>query len=193
MPSLALVFDELDPQEVLIDVQNRRNHDGNREVLFDETVVQVEFLLDKLPVVVTVIPDIELSVKWKTFLGVIFFLHGKKNLEFLVGCRAKFLLKISEELVQELNDYLGVSDWWEYTYINDTLCVPDHLDLSLGVAPGVITKQGRDPATKVEDLAENGNVDGQSVLVTLKSLSTCFRVFCEFELRIVKTIVLIEL
>ena len=99
------VFDELDSQKVLVDVQNRRNHDGDGEVFFNETVVQVEFLLDKLPVVVTVIPDVELSVKWKTFLGMIFFLHGKKNLEFLVGGWAKFLLEVSEELVQELNDY----------------------------------------------------------------------------------------
>ena len=76
----------------------------------------------------------------------------------------------------------------ECAHINDTLCVPDHLDLSLVVAPGVITKQGRNPATKVEDLTENGNVDGQSVLVTLKSLSTCFWVFGEFELDIKRMI-----
>ena len=188
MPSLALVFDELDSQEVLVDVQNRRNDDGNGEVLFDETVVQVEFLLDKLPVVVTVIPDIELSVKWKTFLGVIFFLHGKKNLEFLVGGWAKFLLEVSEELKQQLNDHVRISVWWERAHINDTLCVPDHLDLSLVVAPGVITKQGRNHAAKIENLAENGNVDSQSVLVTLKSLSTCFRVFGEFELDIKRMI-----
>ena len=182
MPYSSFNRVELHTKEVLVDFQNSRHDHGDGEILLHEHIIQIEGLLNVLPIVVAVIPNVELSVKWKTFLGMIFFLHGKKNFEFLVGGWAKFLLEISEELKQQLNGHLRISVWWECAHINDTLCVLDHLDLSLVVAPGVITKQGRNPAAKVEDLAENGNVDGQSVLVTLESLSTCFWVFGEFEL-----------
>ena len=53
MPRLVVLdLDELDVEEVLVDLENGGHDDGDREVLLDKHVVEVESLLDVLAVVV---------------------------------------------------------------------------------------------------------------------------------------------
>lgn len=39
---VALDLYKLDPQEILVYIENGRNHDGNREILFDKGVVETQ-------------------------------------------------------------------------------------------------------------------------------------------------------
>lgn len=98
MPSRSLNFDEFDTKEVLVDLQDCRHDNRDREVLFDEHVIKVEGLLDILSVIVAVVPDVEFAVKWKAFLFVLFFLHGKEGLTLLDTDRTEFGLKIIQKL-----------------------------------------------------------------------------------------------
>lgn len=100
------MFDESDSQQVLVDIQDGRNDNGDGEVFLDEAIVQVKFFFDVLAVVVTVIPDIEVTIERKTFLGVLFLLYGEESFEFFVGGRAKFLLEVRKKL----HRFINVSD-----------------------------------------------------------------------------------
>ena len=53
MPRLVVLdLHELDVEEVLVDLEDSGNDDGDGEVLLDEHVVEVEGLLDVLAIVV---------------------------------------------------------------------------------------------------------------------------------------------
>lgn len=59
----VLDFDELDPEQVLVDIQDSGNNDSNGEVLLDFGVVQRQGFLDENAIEIAIVPDVELVVK----------------------------------------------------------------------------------------------------------------------------------
>ena len=101
MPSLALDFHELDAEEVLVDFEDGGDNLGDGEVLLDEGVIEVQTALDELPVVVPVIPEVELAVEGQALLVVLFLLERQEGVTILDADRTKLLLEICEELSRD--------------------------------------------------------------------------------------------
>lgn len=112
VPRLTLDLNEFDAKQVLVNLEDGRHDDSDREVLLHEHVVQVEALLNVLAVVVPVVPDVELAVKWEAFLLVLLLFHRKKYLALLQRDGAELLLEVCEEIVHVLRvlDHLDFSD-----------------------------------------------------------------------------------
>ena len=75
MPSLALDFHELDAEEVLVDLEDGGDNPGDGEVLLHKRVIEAQALLDKLAVVVPVVPEVELAVERQALLVVLLLLQ----------------------------------------------------------------------------------------------------------------------
>ena len=98
MPYSALDRVELHTKKVLVDFQNRRHNHGDREVLFYEHIVQVEGLLNVLPIVVTVVPEVEFPVIGKARFFMFLLLHFEEDGLLLLTHRSKLALQVIEEL-----------------------------------------------------------------------------------------------
>ena len=98
MPCLAFDLDKLHPEQVLVNVENGGDDLGNREVLFDEHIVEIEAALDKFAVIVPVVPKVELAVERQTLLVMFFLLQGKERLSVLETNRTELLFEICQEL-----------------------------------------------------------------------------------------------
>ena len=101
MPSLALDFDKLDAEQVLVDLEDRGYDNGDGEVLLHKRVVEVQALLDELAVVVPVVPEVELAVERQTLLVVLLLLERQEGVTILDADRTKLLLEICEELSRD--------------------------------------------------------------------------------------------
>lgn len=67
-------FLESNAKQVLIDIQNGWYDNCDREILFDEHVIEIQTTFDEFPVVVSIVPDIEFAVEWqaKFFMFLLF-------------------------------------------------------------------------------------------------------------------------
>ena len=99
MPRLVVLdLHELDVEEVLVDLEDSGNDDGDGEVLLHKRVVEAQALLDELAIVVPVVPEIELAVEWQALLLVLLLLECEEGIAVLDANWTKLLLKICEEL-----------------------------------------------------------------------------------------------
>jgi hypothetical protein len=73
----------LDTEKILIDVQNGRNNGRHREILLDSHIIQRKRFLDVFAVIVSIIPNVELAIKGKTFFFMLLFLEGKQSFTIL--------------------------------------------------------------------------------------------------------------
>ena len=101
MPSLALDFDELDAEEVLVDLEDGRYNLGDGEVLLHKRVVEVQALLDEFAIIVPVVPEVELAVERQALLVVLLLLKCQEGVAVLYTDRTKLLLEICEELSRD--------------------------------------------------------------------------------------------
>ena len=74
VPTFPLDLHELDRQQVLIDVDDLWDDNRHGEILLDQTFVQVQGRLDKLLIIVPIVPNIELAVKGVSLLRVLLLL-----------------------------------------------------------------------------------------------------------------------
>jgi hypothetical protein len=75
MPSATLHLHELDRQQVLVDLDDLRDDDRHGEILLDQRFVQVQGCLDKLLVIVPIVPDIELAIERVSLLDMFLLLE----------------------------------------------------------------------------------------------------------------------
>ena len=74
---------KLDTEKILIDVQDGRDNSRHREILLDSHIIQGESFLDVFAVIVSIIPNVKLAIKGKTFFFMLLFLEGKQNFAIL--------------------------------------------------------------------------------------------------------------
>jgi hypothetical protein len=98
VPGLSLHLYELDRQQVLVDLNDLRNDNRHGEILLDQPFVQVQGRLDKLLVVVPVVPDVKFAIEGVSLLCVFLLLELKQGLAILQTDRTEFLLQVVEEL-----------------------------------------------------------------------------------------------
>ena len=101
MPCLALDFDELNAEQVLVDLEDGGDNLGDGEVLLHKRVVEAQALLDELAVVVPVVPEVELAVERQAFLVVLLLLDRQEGVAVLDANGTKLLLEICEELSRD--------------------------------------------------------------------------------------------
>lgn len=68
------------------------------------------------------------------------------------------------------------------TDVNNTLCVLDHLDLSLVVRPSIVPKDCSDLLSKIKELLHDRNVNPQPIFVAIICLLARLGNLGEFEL-----------
>ena len=66
-------------------------------MFLDKGVVDIGRLLDKLVIVVSVIPDIELAVEWVPLLRVLFLLQCEQALPALESVRSQFVFEVTQK------------------------------------------------------------------------------------------------
>ena len=94
MPCLAFDLNKLHPEQILINVEDSGDDLGNREVLFDEHIVEIEAALDELAVIVPVVPKVEFAVERQTERVVLLLLEREKGLPVFEPDRAQLLLEV---------------------------------------------------------------------------------------------------
>ena len=82
----------------MVDLDDLRDDNGHGEILLDQHFVQIQRSLDKLLVIVPIIPDIKFPVKGVPLLRVFPFLKFEQGLTVLQANWVKFLLQVVEEL-----------------------------------------------------------------------------------------------
>lgn len=98
MPGFSLCCHKLDPQQLLVNFQNRRNNHRHGEILLHKRIIQIQFFLDVLPIIVPVIPDVEFPIESKAFLFMFLLFHGEQNFALFETNGAQFLLEVAKEL-----------------------------------------------------------------------------------------------
>ena len=84
MPCRSILnYLKLDTEKILIDLQDGRNNDRHREILLDDVIIQKQRFLNVFAVVVSIIPNVQLAIKVKTFFFILLFLEGKQNFAIL--------------------------------------------------------------------------------------------------------------
>ena len=66
MPSGPLRLNKLNPEQLLINLQDAFYNNSHREILLHFRVIQIEGLFDIFTIVVPVIPDVEFAIERKT-------------------------------------------------------------------------------------------------------------------------------
>jgi hypothetical protein len=79
----VLNFLKSDSEKILIYVQDSRYNGRHREILLDNHIIQRQSFLDVLAVIVSIIPNVKLAIKGKTFFFILLFLKGKQNFAIL--------------------------------------------------------------------------------------------------------------
>ena len=75
MPRRSILnFLELDTKKILIDAQDGWNNNRHWEILLDNRIIQGQGFLDVFAIIVPIIPNIEFTIKVKTFFFVFLFL-----------------------------------------------------------------------------------------------------------------------
>lgn len=82
MPSLPLLFNELNTEQILVDIKNCWDYDGHREVFLHQRIIEAKGFLHIDAVVIAIVPDIKLSVEGKPKLLAFLFLECKKYFAF---------------------------------------------------------------------------------------------------------------
>ena len=74
---------KLDTEKILIDVQDGRDNGGHWEILLDSHIIQRKRFLNVFAVIVSIIPNVKLAIKGKTFFFMLLFFEGKQNFAIL--------------------------------------------------------------------------------------------------------------
>jgi hypothetical protein len=111
MPYSAFNRVELHTKEVLVDFENSRHNHGDGEILFHDHIIQVEGLLNVLPIVVAVVPEVKVSVEGEACLLMFLLLHVKEDGQFLLADRSQLALQVIKELNAHILDSLYRQRW----------------------------------------------------------------------------------
>lgn len=159
-----------------------RDDDRHGEILLDQTFVQVQGRLDKLLVIVPIVPEIKLAIEGISLLRVFFLLKFKQGFTILQTNRAKFRPQVVKELhgVSYLSGRIDCRR--EGTYRENISSSLNHLHFRDIIRPSGVSLKFCDLTTQIEDFIEQRSVDGQSIFESLLGLPTDLWVLCEFEL-----------